>query len=148
MCHQRWTNESIELLKTMIAVPSCDGVLKSNGGIKRKLKLQRMNHLHPSCFTNYHSHRCRKIMNQNKFLLLVMWSICVFIPYGRSLMILLCLRKFQIMFSKCKWYDPYYVFCCNASAIITSFHCTCIISITLILCLRNVMICNYCEFII
>ena len=57
--------------------PSCvcdDGVLESNGGIKRKSKLRRMNHLHPTCFkTNYRSHhRCRKIMNQNKFLLLVM----------------------------------------------------------------------------
>ena len=32
--------------------PSCvcdDGVLESNGGIKRKSKLRRMNHLHPTC---------------------------------------------------------------------------------------------------
>ena len=137
-----------QLIKIIILPCDDDQIKITNGGIKRKLKLQRMNHLHPSCFTNYRSHRCRKIMNQNKFLLLVMWSICVFIPYGRSLMILLCLRKFQIIFSKCKWYDPYYIFCCNASAIITSFHCTCIISITLILCLHNVMICTYWEFII
>ena len=103
------------MLKTIIEVPSCvgdDSVLESNGGIKRKSKLQRMNPPHPTCFTtNYRSHhRCRKIMNQNKFLLLVMWSICLFIPYGRSLMILLFMCKFEIIFSKCKWHNPNFVF--------------------------------------
>ena len=116
----------------MVDIPSYvgdNGVLKSNGSIQRKSKLHKMNHLHPTCFiANYRSHHhCRKIMNQNKFLLLVMWSICVFIPYGRSLIVLLFIFTFGIIFSKCKWHNPNYVFCCNAYAIITLFKCTCII---------------------
>lgn len=72
-------------LETII-VP-CEDEVKPNGGIKRKFKLRRMNHHLHYRVSNYH----RNIMiHHTKFLLLVMWIICIFMPYGRSLTIFHC----------------------------------------------------------
>ena len=105
-------------LETII-VP-CEDEVKSNGGIKRKFKLRRMNH--HSC-SNYH----RNIMiHHTKFLLLVMWIICIFITYGRSLTIFYCVYLCSVFWWEWNWHNPYFIFCFNASIII-SFNCTYII---------------------
>ena len=87
-----------QLIKIIILPCDDDQIKITNGGIKRKLKLREMNH---------HSNRrrgnnYRNVMIQTKFLLLsVMLTICILIPYGRSLTIsFYCISKIM---SKCKY---------------------------------------------
>ena len=124
-------------MKTIFVV-SCDdeNKFKSNGGIKRKSELRKMNHHHSRRRlprSNY-----RNIMIQTKFLLLsVMLTICIFIPYGRSLTILLFLETI----SECNYDMIHISFTFLSERTITLFNCTCIIYFENLVCVYLFLIC-------